>query len=298
MGKEENKSPQKELTHDSILDPKMKKNDYLKIFKKTATWRNKKAVLFIAKHQFANGKMPLVAIPYKKIGPLNSLYNKTLKSLFKVNSRRLIAEIVFEKGQDGNMTARVVPVEGGLNLDYAEAYGKELFANLKMNFDIKGEQGELDVEDMLEVMKTEEDEKKEQAGEPVEKKKMSPEELAELAETVKQQKRRNARLERMLENVSKFEQMKGREDEVLKKLEEYKQQLESIKIEANADGKISPEEEKQIKELEEAIQLLETELNKERPKIRKLTPVRRKKIEANLTQIEHYLDQVLKTANA
>jgi hypothetical protein len=133
MPKEENKTPPVGLTHEGLDG--MKKNDFLIIFKKPAIWKKAKAVLFIAKHQFTNGKSPLVAIPYKNMATLKKSYTDSIKKKF-TNKNILLANIKFEKVKGGNPIARISPNKGGLKLDDLQTQGEILFANLKTDFEV------------------------------------------------------------------------------------------------------------------------------------------------------------------
>jgi hypothetical protein len=52
------------LTFEALSN--MKKSEFIKLFKKPAPWNKAKAVLFLAKYKFSNGKVALVAVPFKK----------------------------------------------------------------------------------------------------------------------------------------------------------------------------------------------------------------------------------------
>ncbi len=66
-----------ELTYAGLKN--MQKNDFAKLFKKPAPWKKAQGVLFLAKYKFDNGKVPLVAIPFKKYNEAAKCYKNEVK---------------------------------------------------------------------------------------------------------------------------------------------------------------------------------------------------------------------------
>ncbi len=137
----------------------------------------------------------------------------------------LLASIEVVKNSSGVLTAQITPMKGGMNNDYLEAEGKELFAALSMNFNVIGDQV-LDKEDLIEVAAA--------AGEDLN----SEDAAKELA-------KKKAYLERInsiLKNLPKLDAAIGKVDAntLKEKLAVYEQALEEIK--ENSQGQYSTPE--------------------------------------------------------
>lgn len=141
---------------------------YYKAFKPKPQWAKARAVFFIAKHKFGSQKVDLVAIPFKKKVTAEAAY-KTLKKgeikyllkeggelkTLKLNNRlMLFATFELKKTKEGFL-AKVNPMKGkgNLNLDVLETFGQELFIRLNYDFDVKGEQGDVDFEELETIEK-------------------------------------------------------------------------------------------------------------------------------------------------
>lgn len=215
-----------EITYSGLKS--MNKTDYNKLFKKPAEWRKATAVLFLAKYKFSNGRLPLVAIPFKKYNDASKCFKEEVKKDKEIPympKLALLASIEVVKNSSGVLTAQITPMKGGMNNDYLEAEGKELFAALSMNFNVIGDQV-LDKEDLIEVAAA--------AGEDLN----SEDAAKELA-------KKKAYLERInsiLKNLPKLDAAIGKVDAntLKEKLAVYEQALEEIK--ENSQGQYSTPE--------------------------------------------------------
>lgn len=110
-----------------------------------------------------------------------------------------------------------------------------------------------------------------------------------------QQKRkalRKAKREKIKENVGKLEQATGtaNPDKIRENLDKYKQVLEQLIEEANADGVVDQQEQDEIDALHNNIENLEQQIGKlEQPK---LTPQRRAKVQENVQKIDQRLQEM------
>lgn len=232
---EENKG--KELTFAGLES--IKKSDYAKLFKKPAQWKKTNAVLFLAKYKFTNGKVNLVAIPYKKANEANKVFKQEVKKS-KIYTPKLTLLGTLEKVQDekGNIDYTITPLQGSMNLDFLQTYGKDLFKKLKVGFEVVGA-GTMEVSDLEETV--------EAAGETLSNKKSS--------KITAKQAKRAARADKIATNLSKFEKVIGKvaPPQLQDKLATYEQVLADLHREAQADGQITDQEQQQLDELSQKI---------------------------------------------
>ena len=226
----------------------MNKAEFAKSFKKAAIWRKTKGVIFFAKYKLSNGKMNLVAVPFKKYNEAAQCFKKEVKT-DKENPYKakltMLAKFNLTKNEDGNLSAEVKPMKGSMSEDYLESYGKELFSKLKLDFNVLGDQS-LDVEDLKEVaIESDEDFNKNEAAEEVQK-----------------QKKRAENIAKMLKNLPIIEGAVGQADTA--KLEEnlakYKTSLEQIKKDALSDGKEDEEEKESIRRVSAYIEKISAQI--------------------------------------
>lgn len=235
-----------EITYSGLKS--MNKTDYNKLFKKPAEWRKATAVLFLAKYKFSNGKLPLIAIPFKKYNDAARCFKEEVKKDKEIPyapKLALLASIEMVKNASGVLTAQITPMKGGMNNDYLEAEGKELFSALSMDFNVVGEQI-LDKEDLMEVSAA--------AGENLN----SEDAAKELAK----KKAYLDRINSMLKNLPKLDAAVGKADaKALKdKLTIYEQAL--AELEENSQGQNnSPETAADIQKISRAIESIKERLN-------------------------------------
>lgn len=276
MGKEK----PTELTYTNLKD--MDKSTFAKLFKKPAIWKKAKAVVFLAKYKCTNGKVPLVAVPFKKYTDAAKCFKDEVKKNDNFTAKlTLLAAFEWKKGLDGNLQAIVSPMKGGLNLDYASTYGKELFSKIKVGFDIEGATGEFESEDLKEVS--------EAAGENLSDKKVTKE--------VEKKNKRKAKLAKISENLGKFEKAIGRVQliELQEKLADYKKYLELLTAEANEDGNVDEEEQTEIDRLKNYITTIESSLQESQESTgTPLSSMQREQMFNGLDKMEKYIDKVLK----
>lgn len=220
-----------ELTYHGLKE--MKKNDFIKLFKKPAPWKKATAVLFLAKYKFTNGKTNLVAVPYKKYNEAIKCYKNEVKK-DNIYSAKLtcLASLEQNKDKNGNITFQVTPIQGSMNVDFLQIYGAELFGKLKVGIEVIGTDGKMDEDDLLEVV--------EAAGETLSGKKIE--------KIVNKQAKRAAKAKKIQEKLGQFEKAIGKADTV--KLEENLAMLKNAFIalekEAKEDGTIDATEQKEL----------------------------------------------------
>lgn len=224
----------------------MNKTEYQKLFAKPTTWRKVKAVLFLAKYKFSNGKIPLVALPFKKYTLAAECFKNEVKKDKDVPYKpklTMLGSFGLTKDEDGVLTAEITPMQGGLNNDYLESYGKLLFSKLKMNLNVAGEQ-QLNKGDVEEVLSK------------------SEESTRGAAEITAKLNARLGRISKMLANLPKLEDAVGKVDptKLEKKLVVYREALDSVKKEAQKDGNITPEEQNDINRIQSALKTIEDKL--------------------------------------
>jgi hypothetical protein len=227
-----------ELSFKGLKD--MKKNDYTKLFKKPVNWKKASAVLFLAKHKFSNGKMNLVAIPYRKATEANKIFKQEVKKAEGGYTSKLTLLSTLEKVQDdkGNINYTITPLQGGMNLDFLQTYGKDLFKKLKVGFEVVGAEA-MNIDDLEEVT--------EAAGEMLSNKKSS--------KITNKQAKRAAKADKIASNLSKFEKIIGKvaPDQLEDKLATYEQVLVDMQAEAQVDGEITVDEQQQLDDLTQKI---------------------------------------------
>lgn len=224
----------------------MNKTEYQKLFAKPTTWRKAKAVLFLAKYKFSNGKIPLVALPFKKYTLAAECFKNEVKKDKDVPYKpklTMLGSFGLTKDENGVLTAEITPMQGGLNNDYLESYGKLLFSKLKMNLNVAGEQ-QLNKGDVEEVLSK------------------SEESTRGAAEITAKLNARLGRISKMLANLPKLENAVGKVDptKLEKKLVVYREALDSVKKEAQKDGNITPEEQNDINRIQSALKTIEDKL--------------------------------------
>ena len=276
MGKEK----PTELTYTNLKD--MDKSTFAKLFKKPAIWKKAKAVVFLAKYKCTNGKVPLVAVPFKKYTDAAKCFKDEVKKDDNFTAKlTLLAAFEWKKVLDGNLQGIVSPMKGGLNLDYASIYGKELFSMIKVGFDVEGATGEFESEDLKEVS--------EAAGEDLSDKKVTKE--------VEKKNKSKAKLAKISENLGKFEKAIGRVQliELQEKLADYKKYLELLTAEANEDGNVDEEEQTEIDRLKNYIATIENSLQESQESTgTPLSSMQREQMFNGLDKMEKYIDKVLK----
>lgn len=231
-----------DLTYVSLKN--MKKNDFEKLFKKPTNWKKAQAVLFLAKYKFANGKMPLVAIPFRKYNEAAKCFKDEIKKESTYSAKlTLLTSLEKKQNDQGNLVFEVTPMQGGMNIDYLDTYGKELFSKLKTGFRALGAKGKLDNEDIQEVV--------EAAGETLSAQKTN--------KLVAKRQKRAEKATKIQENLGKFEKVIGKVEasKLQEKLSLYKQVLSDLTVEAKEDGKIDAAEKQELYRMEQNIQHME-----------------------------------------
>lgn len=222
----------------------MTKTDYAKLFKKTIFWKKAKGVIFIAKNKFSNGKAPLVAIPFRKYTEAAKIFKEEVKKSKTYSSKlSMLAAFKMKKQPDGNLQVEVTPMKGGMNSALLEIEGKELFANLKIGFNVAGDQAAVTMEDLQEEA--------EAADETLSNKKAGK--LANKKIKIQD------KLDKIQANLTQFEKAIGKieSSQIYDKLVQYKELLN----EASKDGNVDEQEQVQINNLLQEIKELETKFD-------------------------------------
>ena len=239
-----------DLSYAGLKD--MKKSDFVKAFKKPAPWKKATAVLFLAKYKFSNGKVNLVAVPYKKYSEAAKEYKKTVKPE-TAPKLMLLAYLNRSKGENGNIVFEVTPTQGSMNLDFLQTYGADLFSALKVDIKVLGDEskmdGKLDEEDLLEVVEAynegvEEDEKESTDEDVIEK-------------TIMSQTKRLEKAKEIQDKVGEVEKAIGKANtaKLSKSLKMLKKVVKTLKKQAlKDDKKIDPTEQAEIDALEALVE--------------------------------------------
>lgn len=208
---------QTELTFAALS--KMKKSEFVKLFKKPAPWKKAEAVLFLAKYKFSNGKTPLVAVPFKKYAEAAKCFKDEVKTDSSYTAKLTLLVSLDKEKVDGNLTYKAIPRLGGMNVDYLDTYGKELFGILKTGFSVVSSDGKMDEEDLKDVL--------EASGEELSDKKIKS--------IVAKEERRVKKLSKITENLGQFEKAIGKVKpmELNKKLTLYKEVLDGLEREGD-----------------------------------------------------------------
>lgn len=264
----------------------MDKNTFGKLVRKPILWQKAKGVLLFAKHKMTNGKLPLVAAPFKQYPLASKCFKEEVKKDRGNYTAKLtlLASFEWKKGLDGNMSIVLTPMQGGMNLDYAQASAQELFKKMQVDVKVVGAAGKLELDDLTEINTA----SGEEASKKSEKK------------TQKELEKRNKRLakiDKITEKLGKFEKSIGRVDLLLleEKIVLFDTVLEEIKKEAKLDGKIDPTEAAEIDRLKANLDKVKKQLENNTANPQKsLTAKQREQMFAGLDKMEKYIDKVLK----
>lgn len=130
-----------------------------------------------------------------------------------------------------------------MNTDFLDTYGKELFGKLKTGFEVLGTEGKLNNEDIQEVV--------EAADETLSTKKTT--------KLVAKRQKRAAQATKIQENLDKFEKAMGKVEvpKLQEKLALYKQVLNNLTVEAQEDGEIDVDEQKELDRMQQTIERME-----------------------------------------
>ena len=209
-----------ELTFGALSN--MKKSEFAKLFKKPAIWKKAGAVLFLAKYKFSNGKVALVAVPFKKYTEAAKCFKNEVKKDSAYTAKLTMLASLEQEKVDGNLTFTAIPREGAMNPDYLDTYGKELFGNLKTGFSVVSSDGKMDEKDLKEVVDA--------AGEELSDKKIDS--------IVAKEERRVQKLNKISENLGQFEKAIGRvkAPKLNEKLALYKEVLDGLEKEAEGEN--------------------------------------------------------------
>jgi hypothetical protein len=222
----------------------MTKTDFAKLFKKPVFWKKASAVLFLAKYKFSNGKVNLVAVPYKKYNEAAKTYkNEVKKDTIFSTKLTILASLEKSKDDKGNLTFKVTPTQGGMNLDFLQTYASDLFGKLKVNIEVVGADSKMENNDLQDVV--------EAADESLSTKKTNL--------IVAKQEKRVAKAAKIQEKISAFEKAIGKVDapKLHKNITILKKALEDLRIEGQADGQVEDQEQKELDRLEQNIQNME-----------------------------------------
>lgn len=223
----------------------LSKNEFKKQFKKPAIWRKATAVLFLAKYKLSNGKVHLVAVPFRKANEALKCFKTEVKKAKGYNAKLTLLGAINKTADDqGNVKFEIDPLQGSMNLDYLQTYGKTLFQTLKVGFSVIGAEGQLEVEELEEVS--------DEAGEQLTDRK--------LTNLSKSAQKRAVKADRIAQNLSQFEKAMGQlpPEKLDEKLALYEQTLNDLEQEANMDGKISSEEQERLNYLQQQVQQIKT----------------------------------------
>lgn len=226
----------------------MKKNDYAKSFKKPKNWKKADAVLFLAKYKFSNGKLNLVAVPYRKVTEAaKSFKNEVKKAATYTAKLTLLGTLDKIQGDDGNITYKITPLQGAMNLDFLQTYGKDLFQKLKVGFEVVGATT-MEMDDLETVT--------EAAGETLSNKKSE--------KITKKQAGRANKADKVAAKLSQFEKAIGKvaPAQLQEKALAYEQVLADMQTEAQADGTVTAEEQQQLDNLTQKVSTLKILIEK------------------------------------
>lgn len=237
---------QTELTFEAL--PNMKKSEFIKLFKKPAAWKKAEAVLFFAKYKFSNGKIPLVAVPFKKYTDAAKCFKNEVKIDSNYTAKLTLLVSLEKKKVEGSLTYTAIPREGAMNPDYLDTYGKELFGNLKTGFSVVTSDGKMDEKDLKEVV--------EAAGEELSDKKINS--------IVAKEEKRLKKLNKITENLSQFEKAIGKvkAPKLNEKMALYKEVLSELEKEAAGSKGASLEELNRTRKRIEAMEKLIEDVEK------------------------------------
>lgn len=264
-----------ELTYSNL--EKMDKGTFKRLFKKPMPWQKATGVLLFAKQHLTNGKLPLVAIPFKKYKDAHVCFKEDVKKSSGFSAKLvLLARLEWNKELDGNAHITLTPVQGKMDLEYAQTYARTLFGKLKVALTVVGAGEGFTSEDLESVL---------EEGEELSDK-------ARNKELKKQQKRR-AKLDKVTSKFGKFEKSIGKFplSTLEKNIEIFQGILANLEQEANEDGTIEETEREEIEQLKSRLAQLEQQVQSPASQ---LTEEQRKKISEGLDKMEKYLDKVIK----
>lgn len=269
-----------ELTYETL--PKMNKTTFARLFKKPMPWQKAKAVLLFAKYKFTNGKLALAAVPFKKLTEAKTCYKDQVKKATDFKPKLvLFAQLDWQPALDGNLQITLTPLQGKMDLEYAQTYARELFAKLKIGVDVVGAEGEMTAEDLKEVL--------EESGEELSNKKIEKE--------VKKRVDRSARLVKVADKLGKFERNVGKLplETAQQNLATFQTFLEELKTEAASDGHTDEEEQAEIHRLEWRLEQLAAQIQQiaEQGAVA-LTEKQRKTMFKGLDKMEKVLDKIIR----
>lgn len=269
-----------ELTYANLT--KMDKNTFGKLVKKPIIWQKAKGVLLFAKQKMTNGKLPLVAIPFKKYTAASKCFKEEVKKAPNYTAKlTLLVSFEWKKGLDGNMGIILTPIQGAMNLDYAQACVRELFAKMNVDVNVVGAADKLELNDLKEVNTA--------SGETTSDKKTQ--------KTLKERNLRLSKIKKVTEKLGKFEKSIGRVDLLLleEKVVLFENILFDIMEEASKDRQLDSTEGAEIDRLKAHLDEVKTQLANQTANPKKsLTTAQRNKMFAGLDKMEKYIDQVLK----
>jgi len=94
--------------------------------------------------------MNLVAIPYKKYNEAAKCFKNEVKKSSTYSAKlTMLAGLSREKDESGNVIFKITPTQGGMNVDFLQAYATTLFKILKVGVQVVGTDGTMDVEAIL-----------------------------------------------------------------------------------------------------------------------------------------------------
>lgn len=264
----------------------LKYNEYVKTTCKLNKVEKAKGGLVVRKFDLSNKKKADLFIPFLKEKDAILAFKalKKDKTIHLVKNTALVS--VFRKKKDITLTI----LQGGMTGDDVKLGVGSLFTNMKLNLTVTGESSTDEVSSDSPEVSTDDSEKNEKLTEKAEKRAKRAEKRYKMLEGIDKMKKAKAQGKISIEKINA-------------QVEKYDEVLTRVEKEAEEDGVIDSDEKDEIQEVVTAMEGLKSDLKNKMadqgdkaPK--KLTPERRAKIAANITQISDRLDKILAKLDA
>lgn len=124
----------------------MKKGGYLKAFKSLALWKKAVSILFLGKYKFIDGRVNLVAIPFRKHNKAVKCFKEEVKKDRSYNAKMTVLGSLEHIQDERGIVLRVVPSLGNMNVDFLNVYANSLFDRINITVEIISGSGVTDQE--------------------------------------------------------------------------------------------------------------------------------------------------------
>lgn len=258
-----------------------KYTEYKKVTCKVNKVKKAKGGLVVRKFDLSNKKKADLFIPFMKAKDAMLAYKalKKDKKIHKVKDTALVSVACVK----GEVTLDIL--QGGMDATAITDGISQLFADMTLNLTVTG------------MPSTEEDGDNSDTEETSETS-TAPETSTDEDDTKKEDKKtkRAAKRAKMREGVAKLDSVKDKasKDKIEANIEKYETALAAVIAEAEADGKVDEDEQKEIDELTKALNDLKEEVAKGGDKkTRKLSKKERETIVSNMGKMDQKLQQIL-----